>query len=62
MRVFTLIFFIGFLAMVTWPGFGLVNRPTPFVLGLPFNLFAIAALVIAGMAVLYALYLSDKGD
>ncbi|MBI1393244.1 MAG: hypothetical protein GC152_10940 [Alphaproteobacteria bacterium] len=60
MRLFSLIFFLFFLVAVTWPGFELVNRPTPIVLGLPFNLFAIAILVLAGMAVLFALYLSDK--
>ncbi|RZO67044.1 MAG: permease [Parvularculaceae bacterium] len=60
MRRVTLVFFIGFLVLTTWPGFTLLNRPTPFILGLPFNLFALVVLIIAGMGVLFALYLSER--
>ncbi|MEO1015373.1 MAG: hypothetical protein AAFX08_09340 [Pseudomonadota bacterium] len=59
MRRVTFIYLTFFLLAVTWPGFTLINRPTPIVLGLPFNLFCLAVLILAGMGVLYALYRSE---
>ncbi len=60
MRRVTLIYLICFLLTVTWPGFTLINRPTPLILGLPFNLFCLAVLILGGMGVLYALYRSEE--
>ena len=60
MRLLALTYFVGFLAAVTWPGFTLFNRPTPIILGLPFNLFCLSVLILSGMGVLYALYRSEK--
>ncbi|MEO0689458.1 MAG: hypothetical protein AAFY51_04055 [Pseudomonadota bacterium] len=50
--------------MTTWPGVYMINRIEPFVLGLPFNLFAIALLIVAALGLLTALYLSEdqSGD
>jgi len=62
MRRVTLYFFIFFVLIVTFPGFALLNRPTPFILGLPFNLFCLAVLVLSAMAVLYALYRAEGDD
>ncbi|MEL6687791.1 MAG: DUF3311 domain-containing protein [Pseudomonadota bacterium] len=49
-----------FLAMTTWPGATLVNDVEPFILGLPFNLFFIAALITIAIALLTALYFSEQ--
>ena len=54
--VYLLVFLFG----TTWPGTTLYNSATPFVLGLPFNLFVLAALVATALAVLAALYFSEK--
>lgn len=62
MRVVTAVYFCFFLLAVTWPGFSLFNRVEPLILGLPFNLFSLAILILIGMGVLYALYLSEPRD
>lgn len=54
-----------FLALTTWPGATIINQVKPFVLGLPFNLFAIGALIMGALVLLTALYLSEaraRGD
>ncbi|MEM1053428.1 MAG: hypothetical protein AAGI28_15170 [Pseudomonadota bacterium] len=55
---------MAFLAMTTWPGVYMINRIEPLVLGLPFNLFAIALLIVVALGLLTALYLSEdqSGD
>ncbi|MGF1453906.1 MAG: hypothetical protein ACFB6R_00870 [Alphaproteobacteria bacterium] len=55
-RLCAVVYFAFFAIAVTWPGFTLVNRVEPLILGLPFNLFALAVLILGGMGVLYALY------
>ena len=48
-----------FLGFTTWPGVTLINTVEPFVLGLPLNLFLIAALIVGGLGVLTALYFTE---
>ncbi|MEL6708052.1 MAG: hypothetical protein AAFP79_07205 [Pseudomonadota bacterium] len=56
------VYMLFFLALTTWPGVTLINRVEPFVLGLPLNLFMIAVLILGGLALLTALYLSEKRE
>jgi len=49
-----------FLLATTWPGAQLINKVEPFILGLPFNLFAIALLIIGALVMLTALYVSEQ--
>ena len=49
-----------FVFLTTWPGAQIVQDATPFVIGLPFNLFVIAALILFGIAALGALYVSEN--
>ena len=49
-----------FVMLTIWPGAALVNAARPFVLGLPFNLFVIALLIVGGLGALTLLYLSEK--
>ncbi len=60
MRAGAAIYFALFLIFVTWPGFVPFNRPLPLVLGLPFNLAAIALWVAGGAVVLFALDRSEE--
>ena len=59
-RAATTIYFVLFLVFVTWPGFVPFNRPLPLVLGLPFNMFAIALWVGFGAVVLLVLDRSEE--
>ena len=59
-RKLAALYVVLFALTVTWPGFLLFNRPTPLVLGLPFNLFVLAVLVSAGVVALFFLYLSEE--
>ncbi len=52
-----LLVFLGFSA---WPGAQLINRVEPLVMGLPFNLFFIAMLIIVALALLALLYVSEQ--
>lgn len=58
-RAGTAIYFVLFLLFVTWPGFIPFNRPLPLVLGLPFNMIAIALWVAVGAVVLFVLDRSE---
>ncbi len=51
-----------FLLATTWPGAMLFNRVQPFVLGLPFNLFFIALLIIGALGLLAVLYVSEQSS
>ncbi|MEL6238741.1 MAG: hypothetical protein AAFQ90_09140 [Pseudomonadota bacterium] len=59
-RIVVAVYLAIFLAFTTWPGATLLNSVRPFILGLPFNLFCIALLIVGGLAVLAALYASEK--
>ncbi len=60
MRGVAAVYFAVFTIMVTWPGFTLFNRVTPFILGLPFNLFFLACLILGGMIVLWLLHGAEE--
>ena len=53
---------IAFALIVTWPGFTLLNRVEPLVLGVPFNLFAIALLILLAMGGFIVLHFSENGE
>ena len=59
-RVGVTVYFVLVLIFVTWPGFVPFNRPLPLVLGLPFNMFAIALWVGFGAVVLFVLDRSEE--
>ncbi len=59
-RWLTTTYMIVFLFAVTWPCFSLFNRVEPIILGLPFNLFCIALLIVIGMALLFLLYAVEQ--
>ncbi|MEM7688823.1 MAG: hypothetical protein AAF291_07355 [Pseudomonadota bacterium] len=54
------LYMVLFAALTTWPGASLISAVEPFIAGLPFNLFAIALLIIGGLGLLTALYISEK--
>lgn len=49
-----------FLFLTTWPGALIFNRVEPLILGLPFNLFCLALLILIALGMLTALYLSEQ--
>jgi len=49
-----------FLLATTWPGAIVFNRVQPLILGLPFNLFFIAVLIVCALGLLAALYISEQ--
>lgn len=51
-RFLTAVFFVLFVAAVTWPGMVPFNRIEPLVLGLPFSMVWIAGWVLASFFVL----------
>lgn len=53
-------YMLVFLALTTWPGAELINKAEPLIIGLPFNLFAIAVLILGGLGLLVWLYFSEK--
>ena len=53
-------YMLVFLGLSTWPGAQLINKPTPLVLGLPFNLFFIGLMITVAIALLVLLYLSEQ--
>lgn len=53
-------YMVLFLLATTWPGAAYFNNIEPLVLGLPFNLFFIAMLIVGGLAMLVALYVSEQ--
>jgi hypothetical protein len=50
-----ILFFLLFVAAVTWPGMALGNRILPLVLGLPFSMVWIASWVVLSFVVLVLL-------
>ncbi|MEM1052241.1 MAG: hypothetical protein AAGI28_09120 [Pseudomonadota bacterium] len=52
-------YMIAFLLATTWPGAMLFSKSEPLVMGLPFSLFFIAALILIALALLALLYLSE---
>ena len=48
-----------FLLTTTWPGAQVFNRPEPFIIGLPFNLFVLASLITVALGLLTLLYFSE---
>lgn len=48
-----------FLGGTTWPGATLFNTTKPLMLGLPFNLFVLAILIVFALVMLAALYMSE---
>ena len=61
-RIATAAYMGLFAALTTWPGILLINRPRPFIFSLPFNLFALALLILGGMAFLILLYFSENAN
>lgn len=59
-RALVLAYMIVFLLATTWPGAMMFNSVTPLILGLPFNLFMIAILIVLAIALLTALYVSEQ--
>ena len=59
MRRLVAAYMLLFLLATTWPGATLFNQATPFVLGLPFNLFVLASLISVALCLLALLYLSE---
>lgn len=55
----TLYFFAAFAAMI-WPLYPLVSHVRPLVLGMPFGLFFLAALLVVSFLVALALYLWEE--
>lgn len=53
-------YMLFFLAATVWPGATLINSVEPLVLGLPFNLFVIALLIVIALGLLAMLYFSEK--
>lgn len=53
-------YLLVFLLATTWPGALLFNSVRPLILGLPFNLFFIALLIVGGLGLLTALYVSEQ--
>ena len=53
-------FILAFVGAVTWPGYLPFNRIRPFVLGLPFSLFWVAAWIAAGCIVLWILDAAER--
>ena len=49
-------------AMMVFPIYGIGNRATPIVLGMPFSLFWIVMWVMLGAVALFLLYYFDSGD
>lgn len=60
MRWIVAAYMLLFLLATTWPGATLMNHVEPFVLGLPFNLFFIALLIVIALSLLTALYMSEQ--
>lgn len=60
MRRLTLIFFLLYLAALTWPGYLPFNRVDPPILGLPFSFAWVVLWVILGWVMLACLYLADR--
>ena len=50
---------VVFLAGTTYPGVTLFNQVEPLVIGLPFNLFMLALLIVIALMLLAALYVSE---
>lgn len=59
-RWLVLAYMAVFIFVTTWPGVQLFNHVYPLVLGLPFNLFVIALVIIGALGVLAALYVSEQ--
>ena len=53
-------YLVLFLGLTTWPGATFLNDVQPLILGLPFNLFSIAVLIMGGLVLLSALYLVEE--
>lgn len=59
-RWITGVYMLAFLLATTWPGAMLINQAKPIILGLPFNLFMIAMLIVGALGLLTALYVSEQ--
>lgn len=59
MRGMVAAYMLMFALATTWPGVTLLNHAKPFVLGLPFNLFALALIISIALVMLGALYISE---
>ena len=55
-------YLVVFLLATTWPGAQIFNRPEPFVIGLPFNLFVLAGLITVALGLLALLYFSETRE
>lgn len=53
-------YMLVFLGFCTWPGAQLINKVEPLIMGLPFNLFFIALLILVALALLVVLYVSEQ--
>ena len=52
-------YMVIFLAGTTYPGVTLFNQVEPLVIGLPFNLFMLALLIVIALVLLGALYITE---
>ena len=59
MRRIVAAYLVVFLAGTTYPGVTLFNQVEPLVIGLPFNLFVLALLIVIALVLLAALYISE---
>ena len=59
-RLAVVAYMIFFLGVTTWPGVMLVNRVQPLILGLPFNLFFLALIIMGALVLLAALYRAEQ--
>jgi hypothetical protein len=50
-RRFSILFFLAYTVVLTWPGLVPFNRVRPLVFGLPFNFFWVALWVVLGLFV-----------
>lgn len=58
-RIVAGLYFAGYVVAVTWPGMTFFNRVEPLVLGLPLNMVWVAAWVVGGAGVLWAVYTAE---
>ena len=52
-------YMVIFLAGTTYPGVTLFNQVEPLIIGLPFNLFMLALLIVIALVLLAALYITE---
>ena len=59
-RLVVATYIVVFLLATVWPGAVLFNHVQPLILGLPFNLFIIALLIVGALGMLAMLYVSEQ--